>query len=164
MTMQKKSEPEKKEVKRVGSLTDLRAKDIDITVDYGDYSEVWPCRMLSYARWVEIGHMVPIAQPPINGVDKRGYPIVDTKDPAYQRQLDMDANRRAAMRLAEFIQVEIEGDTLEEKAVAVIDTLPPGTFMALTRQMNTLYNEGEASVVARAATFQPSGKSDPQDS
>lgn len=148
------------------SLADLAPRRGTVIVQRPDDQDdlAIPYKELSYKRYWEIGRMVE-DPPPNDGNptdfhrDEKGeiHRLFTINWTQYQ-QARLDAeNKRVLMRLAEFIDLPIDGDTLEDRAETLQASLPHDVVNALSAAMRTLTIESESRVEARAATFRTNG-------
>lgn len=148
--------------KRITSLADMAnfSPAYDVEVEHEGDVLVFPCKMLSYADWQAAALRVPEPVPPINGVDKAGRPVMNRNDAGYLRDRTKAADLRSALRLAQFVQIELPGETPEAQAQALMDTLPPAVFNGLIMALEAAFRGRAARVHARAGTFRPDGDTD----
>lgn len=167
-TMQKPPTPDtpQKQVITATTLADLAPRRGTVIVQRPDDQDDLsiPYRELSYKRYWEIGRMVE-DPPPHTGEmvdftknEKGEVKQVFSVDTLKYQQARADAeNQRALMRLAEFIDLPIDGETLEARAETLQNTLPHDVMNALSAAMRQLTIGSEAKVEARAHSFQRNG-------
>jgi hypothetical protein len=146
---------EKAEKKRIDikSLADLRPRMIDAEIEVGDEVLVIPCRALTYQEQMEAGWEVSDPVPPIMGVGDDKRPLYDYQDPGYLKQKERANTERMYRRLLRFVQLEIPGETVEERVKALQDTLEYSIVTKLTMLMMRTFTEGEARANSRADSF-----------
>lgn len=148
------------------SLADLAARRGRVIVQRPDDQDdlAIPYKELSYKRYWEIGRMVE-DPPPHDGAptefhrDEKGvvHPAFTVNMTKFRQAQAEAENKRALMRLAEFIDLPIEGETLEERAEILQNTLPLDVVNALSAAMRQLTIGSESHVEARAAAFHANG-------
>ena len=143
-------------IKTVASLTDLPSRSTTVNIAMEDGILSFPCKALTYARWNELGRMVTDPPPPIMGGDRSG-PKFNLQDPTYIMQREEAGEKRLYYRLTEFLNISIPGETIQERAQALRETLEFGIVKALAQAMQQTALTGEVSVNARAETFHPDG-------
>lgn len=148
--------------KRITSLADMAglSTTYDVEIEYEGDVLVFPCKMLSYSEWQAAEMRVPNPVPPVQGVDKAGRPVFDKHDPGYQVALLKARDLLIALRVAAFLQIDIDGDTPEAQAQVLMETLPPAVIRGLVRVLDAAYEGRAARVLARAETFRPDGETD----
>lgn len=142
-------------------LSDLAPVAIRVEIERpgGDLLVV-PLRTLTYSEWLRLGFEVPDPTPPISGVDKNGRPVFDTRHPDYLRAVEMATLQRGLRRLLAALQIDIPGDTAEQKLAALDASLDAGVARQLLGVLGRLAAKGEAHITARADTFRPGGTGD----
>lgn len=148
------------------SLADLAPRRGTVIVQRPDDQDdlAIPYKELSYKRYWEIGRMVE-DPPPHNGEptdftkDEKGElrKVFSANWQEYQQALLDAESKRGLMRLAEFIDLQMEGETLEERGEYLQNSLPIDVLMALANAMKRLTSGSESRVEARAAAFRPGG-------
>lgn len=152
----------------VRSLSDLAPRTGNIIVERQDGEQLAiPYRELSYKEWWEIGRRVEDPMPVKTGQEHDDYAkdesgklvkVYKVDWYAYQREQSEAFNRRVYLRLAAFIDLPFPaGNTLEERADALISQVPNDVLQALSAAMHRMVTGGEARVESRADTFQPNG-------
>ena len=139
----------------ITSLTQLPSRDLPVTIEIEGQDEmiVIPCRALTFRRYQEIGRMVPDVAPPTMA-GKNGI-LYDWQNPEYKAKQEAVQEQRNMLRLAEFVQADIPGNTLQDKADYIANELEMGVVYALKSAMDKTMQGGGASVSAREANFQP---------
>jgi hypothetical protein len=147
------------QVTKVTSFVDLKKNTPDtvtMQVAYGDDLIEFEVKTLGAAQWMELDHRVAHPTKVQTGVGSSG-PVYDYNDPVYQQGLRQRRDRVTLLRLAACLQVQIAGDTLEDKADWLYDNFDVGFLAAISAKLSDLHNEGEATILARRDTFQRNG-------
>lgn len=139
----------------ISSLTQLPSRDVPVRIEIEGQANpvIIPCRALTFRRYQEIGRMVPDVAPP-SMAGKTGV-MYDWQNPEYKAKQEAAQEQRNMLRLAEFIQADIPGNTLQDKADYIASELEMGVVYALKSAMDKTIQGGGASVSAREANFQP---------
>lgn len=137
---------------RLTSLADMPSLDIDVHISTGNEALVIPCRELTYKRFQEIGRMVTEPEPKTVGAGPKG-PIYSYSHPEYLQARQDAADRRLYLRLAEFVKLDIPGETLEARAAQLEDALSVAIVTKLAEAMQKTQSEGETRIEQRAVTF-----------
>ena len=136
------------------SLIDLLpAREFDVKIEIKGQAEpvVIPCRALSYKRYQEIRRLIPETPVPAMG-GPRGK-IYDTENPEYKQKRTEANEQRNYLCLAEFIQADIPGDSLQDRADWLANNMEMGIVNELLSQMLGTVENGRAAIEGRAATF-----------
>lgn len=141
----------------VKSLKDIGRRDVTIEIEHRNEILVFQAKTLTFKRFQELGRLVDAPQPPAMGVDANKRPLYNLNDPGYKKQVDEAENRRGLLRLAEFLDMDIPGETPQEKADALAEALEQDVVISLFNAMWGTVVEGKARVEARAATFHRNG-------
>lgn len=139
----------------ITSLLQLPSRDVPVKIEIEGQDDpiVIPCRALTLKRYQEIGRMVADVQPP-SMAGKTGM-MYDWQNPDYRAKQEAVQEQRNMLRLAEFVQADIPGASLQEKADWMADNLEMGVIYALKSAMDRTLQGGGAAVNARAETFHP---------
>lgn len=153
-------EPKRAE-KLITSFADLADDFVRITVRIprpDGIDLVIPMRTLSYSDWVAIEREFPLPQPPKMGADRMGRPITDETDPGYRRGLSDIADKRMYTRLLRALQVEVPGETDDEKraALAALDTQ---IILSMRAVLETAHMAMIGAIEDRAESFRSDGDS-----
>lgn len=137
------------------ALSDLPDRRMTITIIISDEESIqFKGVLLSYKRWNELGRLVPDPMPSVSGFDSVRRPIYNLYDPVYLNQKETAGEKRTFYRLIEFLEMDIPGDTLDEKVKALEDALEFKVMRALIEAISKEHLErAEVDVSARAATF-----------
>ena len=148
------------------SLADLAPRRGTVIVERPDDQDdlAIPYKELTYKRYWEIGRMVD--DPPAHD----GTPIDFTKDEKgelrhvysinwtkYQQARQDVENQRMLMRLAEFVDLPFQSETLEGRAEELQTAVPHDVLKSISAAMATLTLGSESRVSARAAAFHGNG-------
>lgn len=150
-------EVQSKPKRKITALSDFRSLEFDAEITLADEIIEIPCKMLTYARYQQIGRMVATPAAPLNGADRNGRPIRNYDDPTWLAQRADAEDKRTFLRIAEMVQLPIDGKTLEEKAEKLQEILEPAIVIGLARVLNGQFNESEDAIANRAATFHSNG-------
>ena len=154
----KEEKPVEKQVVTIAGFGDLPDRDKTVFVEMDDQTLAFPCRMLTYKRFNELGRMIPDPEPPMMAGPKGK--IYDLQNPEYLAKFPEVAEKRMFYRLVEFLRMTIPGETMAEKAAYLSDNLEYTIVKALVEGMQQTMIEGKARVESRAATFHANGLSD----
>lgn len=149
----------KKQRATITKLADLERRHITVIVERDDDELEIPCKTLTWKRWQDLGVQVPDPAPPIFGVDRNGRPQPNYNDPTYLAEKEAANTRRLYLRLLDFLDIDIPGDTPEARMTALQDTLEVGLVNRLASVMGQFAREGEARIETRAATFHDADQS-----
>ena len=108
-------------------------------------------RRLSHREWVEYEYREPMPVAP-QVVTKDGVKL-NKEDDKYLIEVDKRRAQVALKRLAACLQIDIPGDTVDDKAEYIETNFPIGHTMAMYVSLLQLHGEGEATVT-RSETFQ----------
>lgn len=150
-----------KPTQNVQSITEFKARTVEVRVEREEDVLVFQCKALTYAEWNRLGDLVPAPPPPIAGVDRLGRPVINPSDPGYLQAKAAADNLRNLVRLQGFILMDFPGAADEiERARMLENHLEPGIVKALERVFSLMATEGLAGATARAKTFQSNGTGD----
>lgn len=144
----------------VQSLSDLVSTGITVTVEREGTIFKFKAKPMTYTRWQELGWLVPQPQANVSGFDNRGRPIYDDKNAVFQTALQRAETERTYLRLAEFLDMELPGETVQEKAEVLKQTLEPDMFKVLESALWGVATEGVTSAKDRSRRFQRDGAFD----
>jgi hypothetical protein len=150
--------PEKRELEIIGTATSLAdglTYEATIVVELpNNQGMYYKLHTLTISEWNEIGSAVPQPQPPVSGFDGK-QPIYNERDPGYLTacgNADLERNLR---RLAAAVQIDIPGETLEEKAEA-LHKMDSNVARQLLAALLSLTFGGLVQIDKRADSFRPS--------
>jgi hypothetical protein len=141
------------------TLLDLECATITVVVTLADDAEVTvPMRLIPQYRMMQLSAMIPSAVPPqpvdaVKAADGGVKWIYNYNDPAYIAEASEVAYKRNALMLAEMIQIDIPGETLEECATYIRDKFDPLVTDQLTSVIGMQREKAKARIITRAETF-----------
>lgn len=136
------------------TFEDLAPIRIIVEVEHGGEILEIPLKTLTYAEWNKLGTDIPTPTPPISGVDKQGRPIFNNSDPTYITQVEQVAEQRVYARLLASLDMEVPGNTQQEKLDALRNKVDVNVMRQLVETISSFALKGEARVKHRAETFQ----------
>ncbi len=149
---------ERPELDIIGTATSLEdglTYEATIVVELpNNQGMIYKLRTLTISDWNRIGSTVPQPQAPVSGWDGKR-PIYDERDVGYLAacgEADLERNLR---RLATAVQIDIPGETTEEKAEA-LKAMDSNVARQLVAALLTLTFGGLVQIDKRAASFRPS--------
>lgn len=151
----------------ITKLSELAPRTGHVIIERPDGEEIAiPYKELTYKRFWEIARLVPDpVLPKDNPVDfhkdEKGElrQVFSVNWQEYQ-QAKVDAeSRRAMWRLTEFVDLEFESATVEDRIVELQDTLSNEIVTALLTAMSGMMHESEARVESRSESFHQNGHS-----
>jgi hypothetical protein len=119
-----------------------------------------PISTLSYGRWMKAESMVPEPAVPRTLAGPGGTKQPNLSDVTYKAALADAHEKRAYIRLAMSLQdagMDIPGESLEEQAAAIRDSLDAGVANALLMFLATAAMNGKAQAESAADGFRGSG-------
>ena len=137
----------------VTSLSQIGARKINVEIEDidGTILEI-PMRTLSYGEFQRVGRDVVDPTPPVLMAGPGGT-TYDFKNPAYLEALEHAKTKRMALRLVHCLEIEVEGNSLDAKADALLEGISTQAFYTLIAAMNRAHTERGARVEARAERF-----------
>ena len=146
---------DERNVIKVTSFAELQDNvTVNLEIERHDGSVmVIPIRELGYSDWVNVEREVPYPQPPAGGADNKGVPWYDNNNPDYRRKIADAVERRGYLRMLKAIQLDIPGETLDEK-IDALASLPTEIILTVGTYLNEMHQTRKATVKARAASFQ----------
>ncbi len=148
----------KKEKRVLTSLAELGTRRFDVELELTDGEIlVIPMHTLSFRQWNEAAMEVKDPPPPVMGADNNGAPIFDTKNPDYQLALTEASNKRSWHRLLASMDIEVPGESTEDKIEWMEDHLERGVAEQLVTVMMNIALEVKAHIADRAFSFHGAG-------
>jgi len=139
---------------QVATLGDLECATITVIVTLADESEVTiPLRLLPQHRMMQLAATIPSAQPPLVNYASGGKPIYNYNDSAFVAEVNEIAFKRNCLMLAEMIQMNITGETVEDKAQYIREKFDPLVTEQLIGIVNDRREKAKARIITRAETF-----------
>lgn len=145
---------------QIRSLADLVSTGITVKVEREGTVFEFKAKPMTYARWQELGWMVPQPQANVSGFDNRGRPIFDDRSAAYQAALQRAESERTYLRLAEFLDMDIPGDSVQAKAESLKQSLETDVYKVLEAALWAVATEGVTSAKDRSKRFHRDGTPD----
>jgi len=139
----------------LATLADLECATITVEIELSDGVPLLvPCKLIPQWKLVQIGSVVPNAQPPLVDYAAGGKPVYNYSDPGYIAA-QMEVNfRRNCLQLAAMIQIEIpDADTNEKRADYIRDNFDPRVTEGLAGIINQQIERVKARILTRAETF-----------
>jgi len=154
--MENKDSTQPKPITDFGTLVKERSRTVMMEVDYRDERIAFEIEIISNYEWMALEHAVPYPERVKAGMSADGVKY-DYNHPDYQIGLAQRRTTIQLKRIARCIQATIEGDTNDEQARYLDEHFEIGFLSAIAVRLNELHNEGEATVLARSATFHRNG-------
>lgn len=156
----------KKAVIQVRSLADLPArKDTIIHLELeqleGLDTLAFDLKQPSFSEWAQYEREVPTPQAPLTGITPDGTPQYNYQDADYLKAIDNRPIKVQYNRLIHCLQMDIPGETLDEKIAAFEDRLPWGVVQRLLQAIVGIGLEGERRILERADSFRLDGTAHP---
>lgn len=147
----------KKTKRRAATLADLQVQNymVELEFDDGEILEV-ELRELSFKEWQELGYSVQEPGAP-HITTSKGRKEYDYNDPKYLQQRAQATDRRNILRLAAAMVEDVPGETTEDKADHLAETLDPVMLGGLLQAVYLRGEQIQARVVDRAGSFHGSG-------
>lgn len=160
---QNKKEAEQSPPKKISSLVEFHrslSSTVPIVVDFREDVIEIDVRILSAQEWMTLDHAVPYP-PKVQKTLTATGPVYDINDNGYQQALRDRNDRVAAKRLSACLQVQMEGETNDDRATWLMATFPHGLLTALYTAILKLHDEGEATILHRRDSFPANGNRPP---
>lgn len=154
----------KEQAHRVASFDDLKPGKVNIEVEMEDGEILlFPMRLPTYFDILDMEGRIPLPEAPITGADRNGRPLRNYSDPGYIANANRVVARRNVALLVQSLDMDIPGDTLEEKTAALETGISARVMRQLMAVLEGVMRSGEARVESRVTTFHEDGTGDAAD-
>lgn len=139
---------------QTATLSDLECATITVVVTLADDAEVTiPVRMIPQYRMMQLSAMIPSAVPPLVDYASGGKPIYNYADSVFVAAVGEVTFKRNCLMLAEMVQMQLPGDTLEDKATYIREKFDPLVTDQLVSVVGMQREKVKARIITRAETF-----------
>lgn len=138
----------------MATLDDLKLATITVVVMLADGEErTLKLHNISRLRIYQIRNSVPEPMPPIVDYLAANKPVYNTRDQGYIAQMAEVNYKRNSLVLLEMLQLEIPGETTDERLAFMQEQLDPMVYDALLEVVTSILEKAKARIISRADTF-----------
>lgn len=142
------------ETPQKASLSDLECATITVVITLADNAEVaLPMKMIPQYRMMQLSAMIPSAVPPLVDYAAGGKPVYNYADAKFVADVGEVQFKRNCLMLAEMVQIDIPGETLEEKSTYIREKFDPIVTDQLVSVVGERREKAKARIITRAETF-----------
>jgi len=143
---------------QMATLSDLECSTITVVVTLADENEVAiPVKLIPQWRMMQLSAMIPSAVPPVTDGAKQPDGSVkwvyNYSDAGYLAAASEVGFKRNTLMLAEMVQMEIPGETLEKRAEYIRERFDPLVTDQLVSVIGMQREKAKARIITRAETF-----------